>query len=333
MSVHARSSSTRRPSWRAGCRWTRSRRSSTGWRPCATTAGGCSSSASAAAPGTPRTRSTTSARSATSRATRRPTTSPSSPRASTTTAGRRRTRRGCAARASAPSDAVLVFSRRRRLARARRLDEPRRRARRRARGRRADLRDRRQARRRDGAGGRRVRRRRRRRPSGCTPHVEAFQAVVWHLIVSHPRLSAQAGKWESTRMTAAVFVDRDGVINEPVWDARTESFESPYRPEDVALVPGAAEALARLRDAGFTARARVQPARGGEGQRRRSPRWTPCTNGWRSCCVRGRAARRRRTTAITIPDFTGPCDCRKPAPGLLLRAADELGAGAERRAG
>ena len=25
------------------------------------------------------------------------------------------------------------------------------------------------------------------------------------------------------------------------------------------------------------------------------------------------------------PDFTGPCDCRKPAPGLLLRAADELG--------
>jgi len=25
------------------------------------------------------------------------------------------------------------------------------------------------------------------------------------------------------------------------------------------------------------------------------------------------------------PDFTGPCDCRKPAPGLLLRAARELG--------
>jgi D-sedoheptulose 7-phosphate isomerase len=30
-----------------------------------------------------------------------------------------------------------------------------------------------------------------------TPHVEAFQAVVWHLIVSHPNLSAQTGKWES----------------------------------------------------------------------------------------------------------------------------------------
>jgi len=32
-----------------------------------------------------------------------------------------------------------------------------------------------------------------------TPHTEAFQAVVWHLVVSHPRLAAQAGKWESLR--------------------------------------------------------------------------------------------------------------------------------------
>jgi D-sedoheptulose 7-phosphate isomerase len=31
-----------------------------------------------------------------------------------------------------------------------------------------------------------------------TPHVEAFQAVVWHLLVSHPALAAQAGHWETT---------------------------------------------------------------------------------------------------------------------------------------
>ncbi len=30
-----------------------------------------------------------------------------------------------------------------------------------------------------------------------TPHSEAFQAVVWHLIVSHPELKAVATKWES----------------------------------------------------------------------------------------------------------------------------------------
>lgn len=30
-----------------------------------------------------------------------------------------------------------------------------------------------------------------------TPHAEAFQAVVWHLFVSHPALKAAATKWES----------------------------------------------------------------------------------------------------------------------------------------
>ena len=31
-----------------------------------------------------------------------------------------------------------------------------------------------------------------------TPHSEAFQAVVWHLLVSHPKLKANQTKWEST---------------------------------------------------------------------------------------------------------------------------------------
>jgi D-sedoheptulose 7-phosphate isomerase len=32
-----------------------------------------------------------------------------------------------------------------------------------------------------------------------TPHTEAFQAVVWHLLVSHPLLAAAPAKWESVR--------------------------------------------------------------------------------------------------------------------------------------
>ena len=32
-----------------------------------------------------------------------------------------------------------------------------------------------------------------------TPHSEAFQAVVWHLFVSHPKLKAAQTKWESTK--------------------------------------------------------------------------------------------------------------------------------------
>jgi D-sedoheptulose 7-phosphate isomerase len=34
-------------------------------------------------------------------------------------------------------------------------------------------------------------------PHAITPHTEAFQAVVWHLIVSHPALQSQSTKWES----------------------------------------------------------------------------------------------------------------------------------------
>jgi D-sedoheptulose 7-phosphate isomerase len=34
-------------------------------------------------------------------------------------------------------------------------------------------------------------------PETVTPHTEAFQAVVWHLIVSHPDLKQNEMKWES----------------------------------------------------------------------------------------------------------------------------------------
>lgn len=34
--------------------------------------------------------------------------------------------------------------------------------------------------------------------SNITPHSEAFQAVIWHLLVSHPRLKKVQTKWEST---------------------------------------------------------------------------------------------------------------------------------------
>lgn len=35
-------------------------------------------------------------------------------------------------------------------------------------------------------------------PENITPHTEAFQAVIWHLIVSHPKLKANQTKWESS---------------------------------------------------------------------------------------------------------------------------------------
>jgi D-sedoheptulose 7-phosphate isomerase len=36
-------------------------------------------------------------------------------------------------------------------------------------------------------------------PAHVTPHSEAFQAVIWHLLVSHPKLKVGQTKWESTK--------------------------------------------------------------------------------------------------------------------------------------
>ena len=36
-------------------------------------------------------------------------------------------------------------------------------------------------------------------PAHVTPHSEAFQGIIWHLLVSHPKLKVAATKWESTK--------------------------------------------------------------------------------------------------------------------------------------
>jgi len=124
-------------------------------------------------------------------------------------------------------------------------------------------------------------------------------------------------------MTAAVFVDRDGVINEPVWDERTGSFESPYRPAAVTLVAGAAGGLRTLREAGLRLVLVSNQPSAAKGQ----------TTLEALTAVHERVVAELRSAGVELdgayycfhhPDFTGPCRCRKPEPGLLLDAAAEL---------
>ncbi len=37
-------------------------------------------------------------------------------------------------------------------------------------------------------------------PDNTTPHAEAFQSVIWHLFVSHPKLKMIQTKWESVHL-------------------------------------------------------------------------------------------------------------------------------------
>lgn len=41
-------------------------------------------------------------------------------------------------------------------------------------------------------------------PSTVTPHTESFQAMIWHLLVSHPKLKVAEMKWESVQLPTAV---------------------------------------------------------------------------------------------------------------------------------
>jgi D-glycero-D-manno-heptose 1,7-bisphosphate phosphatase len=126
----------------------------------------------------------------------------------------------------------------------------------------------------------------------------------------------------------AAFLDRDGTLNEAVPDAESESPESPLSVEDVRLIRGAPEAVRELADAGYALVCVTnQPA-----------------------AAKGKATLRQlldvheRVIELLVdagirlavsrlcphhPDgivaeLSGPCDCRKPAPGMLLESACEL---------
>jgi len=114
---------------------------------------------------------------------------------------------------------------------------------------------------------------------------------------------------------AAVFLDRDGVLNRAV--VRDGLPHPPDSIESLELLPGVREACATLRRAGFLLIVVTnQPdiARG--------------TRTWEDV----QAVNRRLSELLPLDeirvcphDDRDQCDCRKPAPGLLVTAARERG--------
>jgi D-sedoheptulose 7-phosphate isomerase len=152
-------------------------------------------------------------------------------------------------------------------------------------------------------------------PAHVTPHTEAFQAVVWHLLVTHPAVKIAQTKWEATanagRLSRAVFLDRDGVLNRAVIrDGK------PYPPASVAeldIAAGAENALRELKAQGF--------------------KLLVVTN--QPDLAKGLATQedvdainQKLAAALPVDEFFvcphvdgDNCDCRKPKAGLLLEGA------------
>lgn len=116
-------------------------------------------------------------------------------------------------------------------------------------------------------------------------------------------------------MRRAVFLDRDGVLVRQVEGYLTEV-------EKLELIPGAAEAVAKLRAAGFLAVLVTNQAGVAKGYLSEEELGD----------IHAELLRRLRERGAELDGIyhcphapEDGCSCRKPAPGLILRAARELG--------
>lgn len=131
----------------------------------------------------------------------------------------------------------------------------------------------------------------------------------------------------------ALFIDRDGVLNEMVYDVNHGLLDSPRRPEQLRVMPGAGDFLRQVREMGYAvivvtnqpgiakgtltvnaldelhemlARELARQGGGGWDALYYCPHH-PDGGPWKQ------------------PEYVMKCDCRKPAPGMLLHAAAEHG--------
>lgn len=119
----------------------------------------------------------------------------------------------------------------------------------------------------------------------------------------------------------AAFIDRDGVINE----------ERGYvhRAEDFVLLPGAAHGLRELQDAGYLLVVISNQSGIGRGLYTESDYQALTEYMQRELAVHGiRLAAIEHCPHLPealLPEYRGVCSCRKPAPGMVDRAARSLG--------
>lgn len=132
--------------------------------------------------------------------------------------------------------------------------------------------------------------------------------------------------------TKAIFLDRDGTLVDVVRDEETGTIGVAFHPNQLRLLSGAVDGLKMLRDAGYRlAIATNQPAPA-KGQF--SADAVKRTN---DALVAMLAAEGITIAEVAVcmhhpdggqggdPSLVGPCDCRKPKPGLVTRLIASLG--------
>jgi len=128
-------------------------------------------------------------------------------------------------------------------------------------------------------------------------------------------------------MNRAVFLDRDGVLNELVYYTEHGIVDSPFKPEQLKLFPWTGQAIKKLSEAGYkVVIVSNQPgiAKG---------HFTQVTFEEIRGKMKGELTRQGafldgeyycfHHPEATVASLRENCECRKPKPGLLLQAARE----------
>jgi len=125
----------------------------------------------------------------------------------------------------------------------------------------------------------------------------------------------------------AVFLDRDGVLNDLALNEKTGCWESPHDPKDVRLTQHAAQAVRALCEAGYLVFVVSNQPSYAKGK-------TSLENLRlvHDCIEAGLANAGGRVEKYyycyhhpqgTVAEYSGPCKCRKPEPYFLLEARRE----------
>jgi len=129
-------------------------------------------------------------------------------------------------------------------------------------------------------------------------------------------------------MRRAVFIDRDGTLNELIYNPDHGIVDSPHRAEDVHPLPGAAEFMRGVREMGYLVIVVTNQPGIAKGSlsleeldrinRRLADLLAERGGQWDDLLY---CPHHPRLYKGGVPEYVTDCGCRKPEPGLLLEAA------------
>ena len=129
-----------------------------------------------------------------------------------------------------------------------------------------------------------------------------------------------------SNVNRAVFVDRDGVINELV--PSSEGPDSPRSVDEFRLLPGVASAIRRLNELGLPV-VLVSNQPGAAKGKYPAANLEAITDRMKTALAEENAVLQgiyycMHHPEAVVADYRQACDCRKPKPGLLTQAATDL---------